>query len=283
VKRREFIAVLSGAAAWPLAVRAQQPAMRVIGWLSGTSPAEHLLVSFRAGLSERGYIETKNVSIEYRLAQGHYDRLPALASELAARRVDVIVASNPPAALAAKAATTTIPIVFLVGVDPVTMGLVTSFNRPGGNLTGYTVITLDLARKRIELLREAVPNTAVVGLLVNLSNSFTQSEMKEVKNAADSLGVRLYIVTASSERDFAAAFDTLVQQGVGALVLSPEPFLLSRVEQLVHAGNRGTPDTRSPRLGRRVARRARFGAGGFSPTVSGSSARRRSARHMSND
>jgi putative ABC transport system substrate-binding protein len=233
MRRREFIGLLGGAAAWPLAARAQQPAMPVIGYLGNMSPPDkNLMGAFLSGLSDRGYVEGKNVAIEYRATEGRYDRLPMLAAELVARRVDVIVATGPPIALAAKAATTTIPIVFGVGVDPVKMGLVASFNRPGGNVTGHTSITLDLAAKRLQLLREVVPNAAVIALLVNPTNPFVGLETSDVQDAARSLGVELHVVTASSESDLAPAFATLIRERGDALVMSADPFLFSRTTQL---------------------------------------------------
>jgi ABC-type uncharacterized transport system substrate-binding protein len=230
IERRKFLATLGGAAAsWPLAASAQQQAMPVIGWLSArSSPDEDEMTAFRSGLSERGYIEGKNVSIEFR--SGRNDRLAELATELVARRVNVLIAaSGTPSALAAKAATTTIPIIFGIGGDPVTAGLVASWNRPGGNLTGYSLITVDLAPKRLELLREVVPSAAVIALLVNPSNPNAQPQTNEVRDAARARGMQLHIVTASSERDFA----TLIREPADALLVSGDPFLLSRTDQLV--------------------------------------------------
>jgi len=235
MRRRAVITLLGGAAAWPLAARAQQAAMPVIGWLSiRSSIPEHLMAAFRDGLSERGYIEGKNVSIEFRFAEGRNDRFPALAAELVARRVNVIVTGGgTPPALAAMAATSTIPVVFSVGLDPVAAGLVASFNRPGGNLTGYTVITSDLAAKRLELLREVVPRAAVVGFLANPSNPYTEGETNEARDAARSLGIQLHTVTAVTDSDFAPAFATLVGQRVDALLMSADTFFFSRDEQIV--------------------------------------------------
>jgi putative ABC transport system substrate-binding protein len=197
------------------------------------------LAAFRVGLSERGYIEGKNVSIEYRFASGRDDRL---AAELVERRVDVIVVGNTPSALAAKAATSTIPVLFAVGGDPVATGLVTSLNRPGGNLTGYSIITLDLAAKRLELLRELLPSARLVAFLANPSNPYTEPETNEVRDAAHSLGLRLHVVTASSEIDFVPAFATMIRQRVDALLMSADTFLWARIDQLLAlAARRGLP------------------------------------------
>jgi len=243
MRRRDFIKVLAGsAAAWPLAARAEQ-AMPVIGFLAAVSPAEaeYRLAAFRGGLNTAGYVEGKNVSIDYRW--GSNDRLPALATELVARRVDVIVATGgTPGALAAKAATRTIPIVFTIGGDPVATGLVASLNRPGGNATGMSVIAVDVVAKRLELLREAVPTATVIAVLINPTNPYTVQEMKEIRDAARSLGMRLQVVNASSEGDFAGAFTTLVQQGAAALLVSGDPFLLYRADQVVALASRhGVP------------------------------------------
>ena len=246
IGRREFITLLGGAATWPLAARGQQPVMPVIGWLSiRSSPDEqlrNLVAAFRVGLSERGYIEGKNVSIEYRFASGRDDRFPTLATELVERRVDVIVVGNTPSALAAKAATSTIPILFAVGGDPVATGLVTSLNRPGGNLTGYSIITLDLAAKRLELLRELLPSARLVAFLANPSNPYTEPETNEVRDAAHSLGLRLHVLTASSEIDFVPAFATMIGQRVDALLMSADTFLWARTDQLLAlAARHGLP------------------------------------------
>jgi putative tryptophan/tyrosine transport system substrate-binding protein len=242
MRRREFIALLGGAAAaWPRAAQAQQPTIPVIGWLTIRSLpldqreiAEVSQAAFRDGLSERGYIVGTNVSIDFRFADGRPDRYRGLAEELVARRVNMIVASDTASALAAKAATSTIPIIFTLGVDPVAAGLVASFNQPGGNLTGYTSVHSDLGAKRLELVREVVPSAAVIGLLVNPNNhAYTETETKELSDAARSLGVQLHIVTASSESDLVPAFETLVRHRVDALVMSADPFLNSRYQQIV--------------------------------------------------
>jgi putative ABC transport system substrate-binding protein len=234
--RREFIGLIGGLAAFPLTARAQQGAMPIVGFL-GTSSAELFaqpLRAFREGLRETGYVEGRNVVIEFRWANGQNDRLPELAADLVRRRVSVIAApGSTPAALAAKAATATIPIVFQVGVDPVVAGLVTSLARPDGNVTGVTNINTELVSKRLELLREVVPKAAVVALLVNpTSPEITESVSKDLQLTAWSLGLQLRILEASTDRDFDTVFATLKQLQVGALVIAPDAFFISRTEQL---------------------------------------------------
>ncbi|HWX30991.1 MAG TPA: ABC transporter substrate-binding protein [Steroidobacteraceae bacterium] len=235
MRRREFISLLGGAAAaWPLAARAQQPAMPVIGFLSGTSPETARLRAFRQGLKDAGFIEGENVAIEYRWADDQTDRLPALAAELAQRRVAVIAAiGGIPSALAAKAATTTIPIVFLVGVDPVRLGLVSNLPRPGGNLTGINVINSELASKRLELLRALVPGAIRIGVLVDPTNaSGTDATLRDVGAAARTMGLQIQVLNASTSLELDAAFATLVRERSAALIVGSTPFFFDRRVQL---------------------------------------------------
>jgi putative ABC transport system substrate-binding protein len=222
---REFIAYAGGAAvAWPLAARAQQP-MPVIGYLSAGSPEsdDFRLTAFRQGLNETGYVEGQNVTIEYRWAPSQYDRLPALA-DLVRRQVTVIVAAGIPPTFAAKAATSTIPIAFMAGVDPVEFGLIASLNRPGGNITGVAILTAELAGKRLELLHELVPTAAVIALLVNPTNPVaTESETRHLQDATRSLGLQLHILPASTPSEIDSAFGTLVELHAGALIVSTDP------------------------------------------------------------
>jgi putative tryptophan/tyrosine transport system substrate-binding protein len=234
MKRREFIAMLAGAAAaWPLAARAQQPAMPVIGFLSSASAAGYqaLAMAFRRGLSEIGYVEGRNVTIEYRWAENQYDRLPALAAELVRRQVDVI-AANGPAALPAKAATTTIPIVFAAGFDPVDLGLVSSLHRPGGNVTGTSMLNVEVVPKRLQLLNELVPAATVMALLVNPSNPNTANQSRDLQAAARTLGLQLHILHASSDRDFDTVFAKLNELRAGGLVIGADAFFNTRSAQL---------------------------------------------------
>jgi putative tryptophan/tyrosine transport system substrate-binding protein len=236
MRRREFITLVGGSvAAWPLAARAQQANVPVIGFLnSGTATAyAPFAAAFRQGLSEAGYVEGRNVAIEYRWAEGHYERLTALADDLIRRQVTVIAATSTPAALAAKAATSTIPIVFTAGVDPITAGLVGSLNRPSGNLTGVNNYLSALWGKRLELLQQLVPNAAVSGMLVNPNFPDAESQAKDVTEGARIIGQQVHIVNASSESDIDSAFATLVQLRVGALLVASDVFFTSHRDQIV--------------------------------------------------
>jgi putative tryptophan/tyrosine transport system substrate-binding protein len=235
VQRREFIARLGGVAAWPLAARAQQSVMPVIGVLNAISSVGRAreLAAFRQGLNERGYVEGQNVAIEYRSADGQYEQLPALAADLVRRRVTVIAALGAPPALAAKAATTTIPIVFEVGADPVEMGLLASRSRPDGNITGVANLNLEVGPKKLQLLHELIPTATIIGLLVNPANPNNEIRLKDMQAAARTLGVEVDVLRASTDRDIDEVFASLVQARVGALVINPDPFFTSRIEQLV--------------------------------------------------
>ena len=235
LSRREFITLLGGAAvAWPLAARAQQPAMSVIGFLDTRSPDTMggRLNAFRQGLKEAGYVEGENLTIVYRWAEGRYDRLPELAAELVRRQVTVIVATSTPSVLAARAATTTIPIVFFVAADPVQLGLVTSLSRPGGNLTGVVTLNVEVAAKRLELLRELVPAANIIALLVNPTDPNAETTLKSLRAAARDLGLQLHVLRASTEREIDDAFAVLSQLKAGGVVIGPDVFFNTRSEHL---------------------------------------------------
>jgi putative ABC transport system substrate-binding protein len=235
LKRREFITLLGGATAWPLAARAQQLSTPLIGYLEGASQAQfsHLVPAFLKGLSETGYSEGQNVRIEYRWADGQYDRLPALAADLVADKVNLIFTTALISALAAKAGTEIIPIVFVSGPDPVELGLVTSLNRPGGNLTGVTLFSSTVAAKRLDLLHELLPSNAAFAFLVNPTNTRAKSDIQQMETAANALGQEIVVVKAASDSELLATFATLVQRQIRAVIVGGDPFFNSRAQQLV--------------------------------------------------
>ena len=236
LKRREFITLLGGATAtWPLAARAQQVAIPVMGYLNSRSrdTDKPFLAAFHRGLNETGYVEGQNVVIEYRWAEGQYDRLPVLATDLVRRRVTVMAATSTPAAVAAKAATSAIPIVFTTGVDPIALGLVDSLSRPSGNATGVYAYLSELGAKQLELLRQLVPNASVIGMLVNPNYPDAETQSKDVKEAARTLGQQVHVVNANSESDLNRAFATFIDLKADALLVSVDPFFLSQRDQLV--------------------------------------------------
>jgi len=230
MRRREFITGLGSAAAWPLPARAQQPASPVIGFLSNVMP---YLPGFRRGLSDTGYVEGRNLTVEYRRAEARSDRLPGMAAELVRHNVAVIVAGGIPAARAAKAATTTIPVVFFTGGNPVSEGLVTSFTKPGGNLTGVTNFSGELAVKRIGFLLELLPSAMLVAVLVNTSNTLTESTSSDLEAAAAGVGVKLQFLRAGSEGELDPAFESAVENQAAALVVAADPFFIRRREQII--------------------------------------------------
>ena len=251
MRRRDFVTLLSCVAAWPLAAQAQQSGLPVVGYLSTGSPeadATPFLTAFRKGLGEMGFFEGKNVALEYRWANFHYERLPVMAAELAQRSVAVIAAiGGTPTGLAAKAATSTVPVVFYLGIDPVKFGLVSSLNRPGGNITGIAALQAELVAKRIELLHELVPKAKVAALLVNPDNPYTDPEARAVQDAARSLGLgELQILRANSGPEIDAAFDKLAQLHVDALIVSADLFLLSQHPQIVGRAAQQTLPTMYP-------------------------------------
>jgi putative tryptophan/tyrosine transport system substrate-binding protein len=234
MRRRDFITLLGTAAACPLRARAQQPAMPVIGFLNSASPAPYarMATAFRQGLSEAGYVEGRNAAIEYRWANGQYDLMPALAADLVRRQVTVIATGGIPAVLAAKAATTTIPIVFSTAANPVDVGLVASLSRPGGNLTGVTNVAVELGPKQLELMHEMVPKATVIALLVNPTNPNAETQSRDLKAAARTLGLELHALHASTERELDMVFAHLAELQTGGLVIGTDPFFTSRGEQL---------------------------------------------------
>jgi len=237
MRRREFITILgSAAASWPLVAQAQQPTIPVIGFLNSASAVEWspFVAAFRQGLSEIGYVEGQNVAIEFRWAEGHYDRLPALAADLVRAGAAVIVATGgATSALAAKQTTTSIPIVFTTGGDPVKEGLVASINRPGGNVTGVSLLTTGLEAKRLEILHEVLPSASVIGVLINPNNANAEVQSAIVQDAGRTTRQKVLILHASSERDLAAVFATMVQSQIDALIVGADPFLSSQRDQLI--------------------------------------------------
>jgi ABC-type uncharacterized transport system substrate-binding protein len=237
MQRREFIALLGGAAvAWPLAARAQQPEMPVIGFMSGRSPEDsvHLVAAFRQGLGEAGFVEGQNITIEYRWALGQYDRLPALAADLVSRRVAVLAAlGGDVSALAAKQATSTIPIVIGIGGDPIKAGLVESISRPSGNVTGYTLLTSEMEPKRLGMLHDLVPGAAVIGVLLNPNFPPVARQLQEIEAAARTIGQQLFIWKASNDAELNAGFVSLVEQRVGALLIAADPYFDTRRDRII--------------------------------------------------
>jgi putative ABC transport system substrate-binding protein len=235
IRRRELVGALGAAAAWPVAARAQQPAMPVVGFLGGPSAAPYAryVAAVHQGLKEVGYVEHQNVAMEYRWADGQYDRLPAMASDLVSRRVAVIVPiGGAPATLAAKAATSTIPIVFNLGADPIRLGLVSNLNRPGGNITGIAMMTLEIETKRLELLHELAPGSISIAILLNPSNAQAQSQEREAQAAARIIGRQVLVLKASTEHEIVDAFATLARERAGALLVGGDTFFTSQVTLL---------------------------------------------------
>jgi putative ABC transport system substrate-binding protein len=252
MKRREFIKFLGGAVAWPLTARAQQPTLPAVGFLNAASPGQfaHVARAFRLGLNETGYVEDRTVVIEYRWADGQYDRLPALAADLVSRRVNVIATgSNIIAAIAAKAATTTIPIVFLTGGDPVKDGLVASLNRPGANLTGVTTLNVEIGPKRFEVLRELLPTATIMAVLINPNNhpAVVETQIRQAQALTHTLGLQMiHVLQATTERDLDSAFSTAIQRGASGLVINPDTFFSGQSAQLAALALRHAVPTISP-------------------------------------
>jgi putative ABC transport system substrate-binding protein len=236
MRRREFIMLLGGAATWPFGARAQQAAMPVIGWMSGRSPEDsvHLLAAFREGLREIGFVEGQNIAIEFRWALGQYDRLPALASDLVSRGVTVLVGvGGDVSAIAAKRATSTVPIVFGMGGDPIKAGLVNSFNRPGGNATGYTLLTNEMESKRLGLLHELVPGISPIGALLNPSFPPAVRQLQDIEDAARTINQKLFVAKASNDMELNAALASLVAEGVRAVLVAADPYFDTRRDRII--------------------------------------------------
>jgi len=233
LKRREFIALVGGAAAWPVATRAQQPAMPVIGFLNAGAPDGYapMVAAFRQGLEETGYVEAQNVGIEYHWANGQYDRFPAIAADLIRRQVAVIV-TNSPGVATIRAATTTIPIVFTTSGDPVKLGWVAALNRPGGNITGVTQLNVEVGPKRLELMHQLVPTATTIAVLLNPTYPSAETELSDMQAAARTLGLQMHLLRASNKHEIDDAFATLVQLRAGTLVITSDPFFNTRTKQL---------------------------------------------------
>jgi len=272
VKRREFITLVAGAAAaWPLAARAQQTAVPVIGFVRSGSPgqAPHLLAAFHQGLGETGFVENQNVAVEYRWMEGRYDRLLGLLNDLVRRQVSVIVVSSLAAALAAKAATQTIPVVFLMGADPVEFGLVSSLAHPGGNMTGIAQLIAPVVAKRLDVLHQLVPKAQVIALLVNPTNPFGEAETKEVQAAARALKLELKILQAKSANEIEAAFATLIAQRAGAILLGGDVFFLFQSGQIAALAARyGVPAISNYREFPSTGGLMSYGSGAYDQPVS---------------
>jgi putative tryptophan/tyrosine transport system substrate-binding protein len=242
MRRREFIGLIGGAAAWPLAARAQQPAMPVIGFMNLSTPRAFMEAAFRQGLSETGYIEGQNVTTEYHWADGHDDRLPTLAADLVRRRVSVIAAGGTPAALAAKGATATIPIVFETAGDPVKLGLVASLNRPGRNITGVTQLSSELVAKRLGLLHDLIPTARIIGFLVNPTDPRTETQTRDTQEAAQALGLQIHVLYASTEAEISTALATLPELRAAALLVGTGDLFSRQPERIpALAARQGAP------------------------------------------
>jgi putative ABC transport system substrate-binding protein len=246
VRRREFITLLGGAAAWPVSARAQEPSVPVIGFLSGGSMAGYAsgVVGFRNGLNETGFVEDRNVAIDYRWTDGHFDRLPEAANDLVRHRVAVIFASGGVvSAIAAKAATSTIPIVFVNGSDPVKYGLVSSYNRPGGNITGVNFLQISLEHKRLELLREMISKAGVIAVLLNPNNPNVENQSNDVQGAGRALDQPIAVLRAATDRDLDAALQAIVRQKISAFAVTADSFLFSRLDEIVAFARRNNLPT----------------------------------------